>query len=65
MASLQLLRTAGGNQAKLDARSEFEISQRSPNGGGEAGHATGCIHSFALNTGSGRFGVRARSSGGI
>ena len=24
MTSLQLLRTAGGNQAKLDARNEFE-----------------------------------------
>ena len=33
MASLQLLCTAGGNQAKLDSRSEFEISHRSPNGG--------------------------------
>ena len=39
MASLQLLRTAGGNQAKLDARNEFESRQR----GGEAGRATGCI----------------------
>ena len=28
MASLQLLRTAGGNQAKLDARNEFESRQR-------------------------------------
>ena len=38
MASLQLLCTVGGNQAKLDARSEFKISQRSPKGGGgEAG----------------------------
>ena len=27
-ASLQLLRTAGGDQAKLDARSEFESRQR-------------------------------------
>ena len=32
-ASLQLLCTAGGNQARLDARSEFEISQRSLKGG--------------------------------
>ena len=38
MASLQLLRTAGGNQAKLDARNEFESRQR----GGEVGRATGC-----------------------
>ena len=38
MASLQLLRTAGGNQAKLDARNEFESRQR----GGEAGRATDC-----------------------
>jgi len=30
-ASLQLLCTVGGNQARLDARSEFEIS---PKGGG-------------------------------
>jgi hypothetical protein len=33
--SLQLLCTAGGNQAKLDARSEFKSSL----GGGEAGRA--------------------------
>ena len=33
-ASLQLLCTVGGSQATLDARTEFEISQRSPNGGG-------------------------------
>ena len=26
--SLQLLRTVGGNQAKLDARSEFESRQK-------------------------------------
>jgi hypothetical protein len=38
--SLQLLRTVGGNQAKLDARNEFESRQR---GGVEAGRATGCI----------------------
>jgi hypothetical protein len=37
--SLQLLRTVGGNQAKLDARNEFESRQR---GGDEAGRATGC-----------------------
>jgi len=33
-ASLQLLCTVGGSQARLDARTEFEISQRSPKGGG-------------------------------
>ena len=32
-ASLQLLCTVGGNQARSDARTEFEISQRSPKGG--------------------------------
>ena len=41
-ASLQLLCTVGGSQARLDARSEFEISQRSPKGGGEAGRANEC-----------------------
>ena len=35
MRSLQLLCTAGGNQARSDARSEFEILERSPKGGGE------------------------------
>jgi hypothetical protein len=40
-ASLQLLCTVGGSQARLDARSEFEISQRSPKGG-EAGRAMQC-----------------------
>ena len=33
MASLQLLCTVGGNQARLDARAESEISQRSLKGG--------------------------------
>ena len=33
-ASLQLLCTAGGNQARLDARTEFKIPERSPKGGG-------------------------------
>ena len=42
MASLQLLRTAGGNQAKLDARKEFESCQR----GGGGGRAIGCIYQF-------------------
>ena len=32
-ASLRLLYIVGGNQARLDARSEFKISQRSPKGG--------------------------------
>jgi hypothetical protein len=32
--SLQLLYTVGGDQARSDARSEFEISQRSLKGGG-------------------------------
>ena len=42
-ASLQLLCTVGGSQATVDARAEFEISERSPKEGGEAGRATGCI----------------------
>ena len=33
MRSLQLLCTVGGDQARSDARSEFEISQRSLKGG--------------------------------
>ena len=40
--SLQLLYTVGGSQARLDAHSEFKISQRSPKGGGEAGRAIEC-----------------------
>jgi hypothetical protein len=32
-ASLQLLCTVGGSQARLDARTEFKNSQRSPKGG--------------------------------
>ena len=32
-ASLQLLCIVSGNKARLDARTEFEISQRSPKGG--------------------------------
>ena len=32
-ASLQLLSIVDGNQTRLDARTEFEISQRPPNGG--------------------------------
>ena len=38
-ASLQLLCTVGGSQARLDVCTEFKISQRSPKGGGEAGRA--------------------------
>ena len=45
--SLQLLCTVGGSQATLDARTEFEISQRSPNGGGEAGRAHHCTTSYS------------------
>jgi hypothetical protein len=40
MASLQLLCTVGGNQARLDARTEFEILAK---GGVEAGRARDCI----------------------
>ena len=47
MASLQLLCTAGGNQAKLDARTEFKIPERSLKWGGEAGRATGCKPQFS------------------
>ena len=42
-ASLQLLCTVGGNQARSDARSEFEILEPSPKGGVEAGRAPSCI----------------------
>ena len=41
-ASLQLLCTVGGNQARLVARTEFKILERSPKEGGEAGHAHHC-----------------------
>ena len=41
-ASLQLLRTVGGNQARLDARTEFEILELLAKGGVEAGHAHSC-----------------------
>ena len=40
--SLQLLCTVGGSQARLDARTEFEILERSPKGGVEAGRAHHC-----------------------
>ena len=41
--SLQLLYTVGGNQARLDGRTEFKILERSLKGGVEAGHAHSCI----------------------
>ena len=41
-ASLQLLCTVGGNQARLDTRTEFEILERLLNGGVEAGHVHSC-----------------------
>ena len=40
--SLRLLCTVGGDQARSDARSEFEILERSPKGGGEASRAQSC-----------------------
>ena len=40
-ASLQLLCTVGGNQARLDARTECKILERAK-GGGEAGRAHHC-----------------------
>jgi hypothetical protein len=42
-ASLQLLCTVGGNQARSDALSEFKILERLPKGGVEAGRAPDCI----------------------
>ena len=39
-ASLQLLCTVGGNQVRLDAHAEFEITQRSPKGGKLVVHMT-------------------------
>ena len=44
--SLQLLCTVGGSQARLDARTEFKISQHSPKGGGEAGRANECSYNI-------------------
>ena len=41
-ASLQLLCTVSGNQARLDARTEFKILEPSPKGGVEAGRAHYC-----------------------
>jgi hypothetical protein len=41
-ASLQLLCTVGGNQARSDAHSEFKILEPSPKGGVEAGRAHHC-----------------------
>ena len=43
-ASLQLLCTVGGNQARLDARTEFKNLEPSPKGGVEAGRAHHCIY---------------------
>jgi len=40
--SLQLLCTVGGNQARLDARTEFKILEPSLKGGVEAGRAHHC-----------------------
>ena len=42
-ASLQLLCTVGGNQARLDVRTEFKILEPSLKGGVEAGRAPSCI----------------------
>jgi len=42
MRSLKLICTVGGNQTRSDARSEFDILEPSPKGGGEAGHAHSC-----------------------
>ena len=42
-ASLQLLCTVGGNQARLDARTEFENLEPSLRGGVEAGRTHRCI----------------------
>ena len=42
-ASLQLLCTAGGNQARLDARTEFKNLEPLAKGGVEAGRAPSCI----------------------
>ena len=43
MRSLQLLCTVGGNQARLDARTEFENLEPSLRGGVEAGRTHHCI----------------------
>ena len=51
-ASLQLLRTVGGNQARLDARTEFEILELLAKGGVEAGRAPSCSSNYAANTAS-------------
>ena len=47
-ASLQLLCTVSGNQARLDARTEFKILEPSPKGGVEAGRAHYCSRDFKL-----------------
>ena len=46
--SLQLLCTVGGNQARLDARTEFKILERSLKGGLEAGHAHSCMRCICI-----------------
>ena len=43
-ASLQLLCTVGGNQARLDARTEFENLEHSLEWGVEAGRAHHCSY---------------------
>jgi hypothetical protein len=43
-ASLQLLCTVGGNQARSDARTECKILELSLRGGVEAGRAHHCIN---------------------
>ena len=48
-ASLQLLCTVGGNQARLDTRTEFKILERSSKEGGEAGHAHYCNSKLRQN----------------
>ena len=44
MRSLQLLCTVGSNQARLDARTEFENLEPSLRGGVEAGRTYHCIN---------------------
>jgi len=46
MRLLQLLYTAGGNQARLDARTKFKILEPSLREGVEAGRALSCTVVF-------------------
>ena len=46
-ALLQLLYTVGGNQARLDVHTKFEILEHSLKGGVEAGHT----HNWAVEAG--------------